>query len=84
MSQSKSPSNKVEVVNLYEAISDLARDDSTVYSYLRIQQGAGMSDLEVATQLIRTLVTEKKAYFDYAKRICDMSTIPIRPIGEIK
>ena len=52
---------------LYRGVSDLAMNDATIYAHLQMQQKSGMSDLQTAIALIRSLEKEKKTYFEYAR-----------------
>jgi len=61
---------------LYNGVSDLAINDATIYAHLHMQQKSGMSDLQTAIALIRSLEKEKKTYFKYAQ---DASAYSIQP-----
>lgn len=62
---------------LYAKISDLAVNDATVYQHLKMQEHGSMEDFDVAVALIRSLVHEKKSYFDHAVKTSQMSIVPM-------
>ena len=62
---------------LYKGIRDLATDDATVYAHLRYQEKDNMDEIDIAVALIRSLVQEKKSYFDHAVKTSQMSVVPI-------
>ena len=68
---------------LYLKIQDLAIDDGTVYTHLRMQEASGMDDMGTAAALIRSLVQEKQAYMKHAIDVQSMSLIPIQPEGRL-
>lgn len=60
---------------LYEAISDLAVNDPTVYAHLKMQQKLDSSDdMQVAVSLIRALVHEKAGYMKLATHVLETSS----------
>jgi len=62
---------------LYEELRDLAVNDATVYAHLKMQQKGGLDDFNIAIALIRSLVHEKKAYFDDAVKTRELSVVPL-------
>jgi hypothetical protein len=63
---------------LYNELSDLVLHDSTIHSYLRMQEATGQDDMKVAIVIIRQLAKEKKAYFDAAVEATGTNMSPIK------
>lgn len=67
---------------LYKEISDIAMEDATVYSHLKMQKNTGSGDIETAIKLIRILAQEKSVYLKLANDTAAMSLVPTQPFGE--
>lgn len=63
---------------LYEELREIGMHDATVHHFLKRQSATDASDLEIAILLIKQLSREKKAYFDDAVNIRNLSVIPVQ------